>query len=277
MELLKLNPDDLRGKRFCFKPLDELLGVTAGDVEGGGRIEIYELPVKDPPGQYTAGADFAYGIAGKDYDTCSVFLLGTHPARQVAEVQGRWGVSFDKVLYPLLRLYNDAYLFGEAQVGLFHLRRLYDEYQYAWMHGERDLASPTKRLLKKLGHWKGRGDLVLPTFRRGVREGDVLIRSRATLDQMGKLQFRAKASLDPAAVTDEDLQVKLAGGGSPDLVMAAAYGYFALAEVPVEEKPREDFKKGTMGEILGHNDPGVFYPPGMDDRRGRGRRDRRDD
>ena len=92
--------------------------------EPGLRVEIYEDP--DPQHVYCLGFDAAYGLEGRDCDAICVLDKDTNPVRQVAEVQGHLGEKLDRIVYALARLYNDAFVVGERQVGLPTLRRLHD-------------------------------------------------------------------------------------------------------------------------------------------------------
>lgn len=241
--LLRATPKDLIAKTFAFEDLPT----------EGGRVEMWEKP--DTKAQYVLGADFALGIPGKDWDTiCILKRTRQPPYPQVFEAQGHWGPDFDRLLYAAATFYCGAFVVGEANnTGTFILSRLYHEYGYYFLFGDRDETKKGRKTLRRLGCWKGTGAIVLPKFRRAVKGGEVLIRSKPLLDQMRKLQFKAKSSVEPAAALDTDLQVKLAGGGSPDLVMAAAYAHHGIEEVGYFEEPTPKFAPGTLGDILGHN------------------------
>lgn len=241
-DITSLHIPQLVDREFVFEPS---LAIP------GGRVEVWEEPQRGE--EFCVGADFAYGIPGRDYDAAVVFRRGPLPIRQVAEVHGHWGEVFDKILYALCRYYNDAYLLGERQVGLASLSRLYHEYGYMHMFGDRDESSKNRRRLKTLGYHQGTGDVTLPKFRRAVRDRHVILRSRTLIEQMGKLQFRARGSMDSMEAVDADMKIKLAGGGSPDLVRAASYGWHALAEVPWAEKVVPKYAPNTLGAMLGHD------------------------
>jgi hypothetical protein len=247
---------------------DEALAAP-GD-EHVGRLELWEQPV--PGHTYVVGADFAKGMERRDFDAAAVFDTDTDPVRQVFEAHGHWGPElFDKVLYCILRFYNDAFLLGERQEGLTVLRRLLSDYGHGWLYYDRREDARSRRLTDKLGYWRSSGDVVLPTFRRDFRAGLMVIRSRATLGQMGRLQYKPRTSIDPESALDKDLEIKLAGGGSPDLVMAAAYAWFAVNEVPHFERPQiPKAIPGSNADIMGHEE--LFYDPSQHPRHLRRRR-----
>jgi hypothetical protein len=236
---------------------DELLGAVGWrmtpETVPGVRCSIYERP--KPGRQYVIGADFALGIRGRDKDAFCV--LDNTDARkvQVAEVEATLGELADKMLYGLAMFYGGAFIVGERQFGLPSLRRLLKDFGYGWLYYERDEAKRTRPVSDKLGYWKAgnwTSDPALRSLRVAIRQRDIEIRSKPLLDQLGKLQFRSKTTINPEHAHDADMQVKLSGGGSPDLVMGLAYAYHGCHEVdnfPVV-KPR--YAAGTAGDILGH-------------------------
>lgn len=238
--VLDIEPSRLKGSRFGFDTLTEV----------GGRVEWWGGE-PDPSAMYVAGADFAYGIQGRDYDTLAIYRIGEEPVTQVLECQGHWGPRFDRLLYAALMLYNEAFLVGERQVGLFALSNLVHEFGYRNLYGDRDETTPGRKSLKRLGYHKGAGDIVVPKFRKAVFEGSVMVRSLATRQQMSMLQFRPRSSIDLESALDEDMKIKLAEGGSPDLVMASAYAFHAVGEVRWIDKPTPIFRENTYGAILG--------------------------
>lgn len=238
--MLDIEPSRLRGSHFDFDTLAEV----------GGRVEWWDGE-PDPGAMYVAGADFAYGIQGRDWDTLAIYRIGQEPISQVLECCGHWGPRFDRLLYAALMLYNEAFLVGERQVGLFALSNLVHEFGFTNIYGDRDETRPSRRSLKRLGYHRGADDIVIPKFRKAVFEGSVLVRSRETRQQMSMLQFRPRSSVDLDVALDADMKIKLAEGGSPDLVMASAYAFHAAGEVRWLEKPGPVFKEQTYGAILG--------------------------
>lgn len=247
-----MSPADLRDQVFV---LDDLLEIE-------GRVQMWEMP--ETSREYVVGADFAYGIPGRDHDAAVVLdhtsFVESGTARQVGEIHGHWGPQFDRVLYATLRFWHDAFLVGERQVGLFHLSRLWNEYGYRWIyyaHDPRKPANPKLQMLgaDKLGHHAAHGDDILRDLRLGVKQQQLELRSGPLIDQMGRLQFRAppKEHQSGERVPDLELRPKLVGGGSPDLVMAAAYAWRGIREVAHFDKPDPGFPEGSLGEILGHD------------------------
>lgn len=257
--LTALTPRDLIGQRFR---LGDLLGGF------GGRVSIYEPP--EPDGQYSGGFDFALGLEDRDWDTGCIFKFGTQPARQVAEVQGHWGERFDRVIYALCMYYNGAFIVGENNnTGLSILRTLWDEYQYANMFGERDEKDRTRRRLKKLGYSRvsSGNDLAMLKLRRAVYERAVLLRSRPLIDQMSRYQFRPRSSVEHHEAVDSDMSMKLSGGGSPDLIVAAAMGYHGLGEMGLAPRVKPAPKPYTAAAMFPGDEDLLSDEPRADQRR----------
>lgn len=220
----------------------------------GGRLTIYEPPIRGH--RYAAGADFAYGIAGRDLDACCVFDkttqgIGDGKVRQVAELAGRWGERFGPLLYCLLRFYNDAFLVGERQVGLFTLRWLWDKTTYRNLYRERNEATKHRAVTDRLGVHAGSNDMTIRAFRLAVTDRKVLLRSRDLLEQMSRVHYSAPRDEDRhGRAEDDSLRIKLMGGGSPDLVRAAAYGWHAIESIAQFEEPPPRPSPGSDLDVL---------------------------
>lgn len=235
---------------------DELLSAVGfemtEDMAPGCRVSIYEMP---RPGRiYALGSDFALGQLDNDLDTGCVLDATELPAVQVAEFAGTLGEISDKMLYGMGMFYGGAFIVGERQFGLPSLRRLLRDFKYGWLYYERDETKKSRPLMDKLGyHKKGNWttDPMLREYRRAVRAGDIVIRSEELYDQMRRLQYKAKKSIEPEDALDTDLQVKLSGGGSPDLVMAAAYAWLGCRELVNFPRIVPKYAPGTYGDILG--------------------------
>lgn len=261
-QIARMTPGELKAmERFEFVP-----GPSEPTATGGmGRIEIFEppMPVEERP-VYVLGGDTALGISGRDCDAAVVLCKGPGPIRQVAEAHGYWGETFDRVIYALARYYVDAFVLIERQtLGLVIMQRLLIDYEYPYLYHERKQEDHRRPVSTLLGHPASNNDMVLYNFRRAVLDGSVLIRSRVLLEQMGKLQFRESTpSPDGTRRSDEDLKVRLAGGGSPDLVMAAAYSWLANQQVIHFPREVDPFPPGSLGDILGHRDTHTTGKPG---------------
>lgn len=244
--ILDLRADELL-EAVGFELLDEQ--------HPGLRISIYEEP--RPGVRYCAGADFALGIAGRDKDTICVLDNTEAVKYQVAEVEGTLGEYADKVLWGILMFYNGAFLMGERQFGLPSLRRLLRDFGYGYQYYDRDEAKKNRPATDKLGYYK-RGnwttDPALRALRRSILQDDIEVRSAECISQLSKLQFKARTSIEPEDSLDEDMQVKLAGGGSPDLVMALAYANHACSEVDNFPEQTIEYPAGSAGDILGHSE-----------------------
>ena len=228
MTLLDYQPAEVTGRSFR--------AVAGGEIPDG-RCSIYEEPKAGR--RYVIGADFAHGV-GRDYDAACVYDKtcqgeGDGVIRQVAEAKGHWGPKFWIVLYGLIQLYNNAYLLGERQGGGTHtMRWLWD---YCGVHNmycetNTDKAAPVTTRNPMLG-WPARAnDVVMPAFRLAVAQKRVRLASEETIRQMQALRFAPRSKHDESdRDPDVRLRMKLPGGGSPDLVMAAAYGWYAIGMV----------------------------------------------
>jgi hypothetical protein len=230
--ILDLQPADLIGREFT---LDDL-------PTDKGRIEIWE---EFKPGKtYVVGADFALGMEGRDYDAAVVMVKGDGKPRQVAELHGHWGETFDRLLYAVLTYYGQAFFLGERQVGLPVMRRLWTDYEYRYLYFERDESKATRPYMDKLGHPRVYDDFTLRNLRRDLITGSYEIRSRTLWDQMRNLQFYAKGE-EPGKSDrqrDEALRVRLPGGGSPDLCFVAG----TLIETISGARPIETIVEGDF-------------------------------
>lgn len=271
VDLFKLSPEDLRDQPFIFLELE------GGDGDGN-RIEVYEEPLDWRT--YVLGFDSAYGIPGRDWDAAIILdqtaQAETGRARQVGELHGHWGPEFDIVLYAALLFWNEAFCIGERQVGLFHLDRLWNKYGYRWMYYQRDPTKPgrpkTQKLgedaiREKVGHHSGAGDSMMRNLRLAVRDDSIDLRSRALMQQMGKLQYRApeREQKTGEREPDTELKMKLIGGGSPDLVKACAFTWHACREIIHYDKPTPAYPEDSLGELLEHH---VLDEEGTSDRGG---------
>jgi hypothetical protein len=212
-----------------------------------------------PDHEYAIGFDAAFGIPGRDCDAAVVFDKMSHPTRQVAEVQGWIGERWDRVMYALCCYYNEAFIVGERQGGgISTLNRLWREYRYRWIYYNRKqqavIGKPGAQI--QLGHHRVQDDVTLRDFRAAVMQQAVELRSPALIEQMSRTEFREPRSQQSDFERREDtaLKVKLAGGGSPDLVMAAVYGWLGVQTMMTFAKPKPAYDPDTLGAILGHDE-----------------------
>lgn len=247
LNLLEYEPSALRGKTFRRTLLPD----------PSGRVEFWDKPKHGH--LYVIGADFAYGIAGRDYDA-AVILDKTEHARtgiapQVGELHGHWGESFHAILYATIRHWNGAFLLGERQVGLFTLRTLFDRYQVRWLYYEKDLeaAASVEGSAMKLGYNATGNDLAMAKLREAVRTKVLDLKSITLVEQMARVQWRGSTTeaRTMEREPDERLKMKLSGGGSPDLVKACAYANLALECVHLFEQPLPKLAPNSLGAIAG--------------------------
>lgn len=214
-----------------------------------GRISVYEPP--RPGRHYTLGFDTAKGLEGRDLSVASLWdktaqREGDGASLQVCEAAGYWGGEcFHRVVYALHRWYNGAFIMGEAQdEGLATLRTLVDDYGVRYLYYDKSQGNLAAIAGKnpRLGWNRGANDITLTHFVEQVRTRKVVVRSAPLLDQMARYKWRARAknAEKEQRVGDDALAARLDGGGSPDLIMAALYGVYALGEVHrfESEKPK---------------------------------------
>lgn len=223
--------------------------------DAAGRVTIFEGYRHGH--EYSLGCDFALGIAGRDFDAAVVLDATDTPPRQVATAHGRWGERFDRVLYALIRYYrSQVFVFGERQVGLPMLRSLVHTFGHGWIYYERSQERRGTPSTRKYGYPKTARrarEPLLREFRLAVRDNAVLIRDRAVIAQMAAMRFVPRTKIKEGVhIADDDLDVRLDGGGSPDLVYGAMYaleGVSAMGKFldtrPI--KPAEEESHGTLG------------------------------
>lgn len=275
LELEGLEPSQLRGLAS--------FGVEQPP-EPSRRVTFYRPPIEGH--RYSVGVDWALGLVGRDMDAACVIDVDTDPPEQVAQLVGHWGERFDRVIYGVCMYYGRSFLVGEANsVGLGRLQRIYHDLKYKWVFFE-NRGGDRKKLRRRsdnLGAYRSqpaRLDPIISAYRRVVIDQGIDLRDEQLIQQMMKLQWAIKSeSVENDEATDSDMVMKLAGGGSPDLVIAAALAYWGLLNMPLYKEPSdavETFEHGTAGDILDHND--AFADDDEDEpirsrsRRGPGRR-----
>jgi hypothetical protein len=239
-------------------PADQIAAVDAwtflkGVTRRTDRITIYEKPREDAI--YVIGVDWAYGIPGKDRDAACILCRDEEPIRQVGEIHGYFGSLFDRVLYAACMLFGGAFLCGErSATGLPNMQRIVREFGHGWMYYDRREEYRDRAVTDKLGVSTAYQPTLFSYFQAALAEHALDLRSPALIDQMGKLQWRPKTSIEHDEAMDSDLEMKLAGGGSPDLVMAALHAYHGVRHVHHFPKPKPKPKEGSLGSILGHEE-----------------------
>lgn len=202
------------------------------------NLQVRSLPVEGR--QYVIGADFALGVEGGDFDAACVLdlthYLETGQDYQVAELSCRMGVSFYKPLYALCRMYNNAFLLGEQQGGgLSVMRMMWDElhYRHIYTHVDPNKAMPEQSSNPRLGWPAQEDDITVHNLRLAVAEDKIDLFSMPLLEQMSSLQYVAPKTTDYRRQGDNKLQIKVPGGGSPDLMRACAYALHARQKAVV--------------------------------------------
>lgn len=225
--------------------------------EPEGFVIVYEQP--EPDRLYVVGGDCAYGLESGDRDV--FFVLDktaeaeTGRVREVGIAVGRWGERADRILYSMHRYWAQAFLCVERQVGMFALRRLWDDYGVRNIYRPRAEEKVTRRIKDMLGHPRSARDMVMWRIREAILHDRIDIRSIFVLDEMRQIVWSdAKRKTRGERSPDEDLKIKLVGGGSPDQTMALAYAWLGCGEVYRYEQPEQRYAKGTLGDILGHNE-----------------------
>lgn len=217
-----------------------------------GRIELWEPP--NLRHHYALGADFSYGMRGRDYDTAIVLDINVFPWRQVAEAQGWWGEEFHRVLFALGFHYNYAWICGEAQLGLLQLRQLL-KHGYQRIYYNRDERKRGRPVLDVLGHWARSDDQVVRKGRLAVREREVIVRSPALFSEIDRFAFvpksRNRGGQAQDELRDKDL-VPAASVGHDDLVRGLCYAVEMGELLPEFQEELAKYADGSLGQVLGH-------------------------
>lgn len=244
MSILQLHPPDLIDHKFRF------VEVT----DPSGRVQVWDCPDR----AMGAGADFAYGIVGRDNDAVVILDPQMTPEgryRQVGEMVGHWGPLMPKVMYAAMQYWGEAFLVGERQIGHFCLHTLWDQYGFRNIYRERNKNNPSHPMALNLGHPRVQDDVMMRRLREAVMEDRLELRSEFLIDQMSRCMFYSPHEKNSEErVGDDALKIKLQGGGSPDAVMALAYALAAVAEMPMLPVRPKPYAPDTLGGILGHNE-----------------------
>jgi hypothetical protein len=241
-----LTPADL-----IAKPI-RTLSVTAGTGDDRGLVRIWEEP--NPSHAYVLGADFAFGLDGRDYDAAEVLDCSVTPVRQVAEAHGRWGPDrFDLVLYALHRFYRDAFIVGEQQVGIVVLRRLWDVYQVRSMYHRRNETSQNRQFTHELGYHRTKDHAPLWNLNKALVQHEIELRSQPLIDQMAQLEWWSPKDEDGMKADDSTLKMRLSGGGSPDLVRGLEYAWHGVSERGRFMAEQQKWAETTKGAAFGHD------------------------
>lgn len=218
-----------------------------------GRITIYEHPKKGH--QYTLGFDAAYGLEDGDWDALSIVDATETPPRQVATAWGHWGNRFSRIVYPLAMYYNEAFVMGERQVGLFTLQELAGEFGYDDLYRQRKIDTRTKHVTERLGWPRVGNDITLQTLRNRLDERTLVMRCPETLLEMQRMVWERPETGVGLKRDSKVRGVMLRGGGSPDKVVALCYAVQAIDELAHEEPKKVKRKpKGWEYESLPEDD-----------------------
>ena len=143
-----------------------LPGVQRERADGPGQGDDLRAPARRARSTCSATTS-RYGLRGGDYDAAVVIERDT--GRVVATAVGHWGATmWPEVLWGLGWYYFHAFLCGERQVGLFTMRRLYDEMGYTYQYLNRDDETPGRTPSEKLGHHRRQGDQTIPRLRTAI-------------------------------------------------------------------------------------------------------------
>lgn len=240
-----LDPAGLIGRSFRVYPIEDADGFAL----------VYGEPQSH--GMYSIGADFAYGLPGRDFDAMVVLDKSReHETGKVEEaglLLGHWGERADRVLYAAHRLWGEALIVGERQVGLMTLRKLWDEYACRRIYRPRDEAKSGRDPKDTLGYHAAANDTAMARLRIAVAEQRIVIHSKMLVDQMRKMVFIDRSQATSGIRSpDEGLKMRLLGGGSPDMVKALAYAWLGCTELVHYEPPAPKIVRGTMADVLGY-------------------------
>jgi hypothetical protein len=217
-----------------------------------GRITVYRTP--NWGHNYCIGHDSAYGLEGKDKDYAVV--LDRNTGEIVAEAEGWWGNAvWQRVLAQLHRYYNGAFICGEKQVGLVHMRALIDVYGIGYQYRSRREEDKNRPKRDTLGHWRTHGDVamgnLIAELSRPAKDCGVKILSPEIKRQVQMYQFLPKREkMEFSEAADADLQMGAPPGDHDDGVLALVYAWLGVQEVPFFESERPKFRRGTYGHMM---------------------------
>jgi len=218
-----------------------------------GRYEMWQEPL--PSASYVIGADFAYGLAGRDKDTACVLRIDLPTPTQVFEIEGTYGERFDEVLVRLGRFYKgtekEAFLLGEHQVGGPVMQRMARVHNYRNMYWERREDNQTREISMRYGWHRRYDDVALRNLRRAMIDRKLVLRSHKLLDQMANLEFYHSGGTDAHVQDDDRMRMRLpineqGRRPSPDLVMAACYAWHAVGQRPAFQVAKPMYKDGRL-------------------------------
>lgn len=227
----------------------------SGRTMPAGRMVIWEPPLYDQ--RYVLVFDAAYGNENKDFDF--IHVLNQRTGEQVAVVQGRWSnitePGLTRIAARLHYYYNGAFVGAERQVGLIHLRELWNSYGVTYQYRNRKEEEGGRRTTETLGHARTHNDLAMELLRgdlakeKGQRR--IHLHDAETLRQLRRYQFKSsKASVDVSVARDADLTMGAPQGDFDDGVTSLAVGELLLLEVPYFESQRPKFARGTYGALM---------------------------
>lgn len=217
-----------------------------------GRITIFRPPFQGH--NFCVGHDSAYGLEGKDSDYAVVIDRNT--GEIAAEAQGWWGnAQWQRVLAWLHRYYSGAFLCGETQVGLPHMRALIDVYGISYQYRRRDEANRNRPTRDALGHFRTAGDVamgnLIAELSKPADKCGVKILSPEVKRQVQVYQFLPRSEkMEFGEAQDSDLQMGAPPGDHDDGVLALVYAWLGVQEVPFFEHARPKWGRGTYGELM---------------------------
>lgn len=157
-------------------------GATSFRARTGGQLRVWEEPKNDP---YGIGVDVAEGVGGGDYSCIQV--VNARTLNQAAEWWGH--IEPDALGYLavyLARMYRDGLLGIEVNNhGLTTVTKAH-ELGY-WNQYRRTVFDKVKKMRRDSLGWKTSSitkPLVIDGLRKVTREGEILINSRETVDEM---------------------------------------------------------------------------------------------
>jgi hypothetical protein len=226
----------------------------AGESVEGGKVVMFELP--QPQERYVVVFDAALGIEGKDLDF--VHVLNRY-GQQVAKAEGRWsnstGPGLTRIAARMHYFFNGAFTGAERQVGLVHLRELWDKFGVCYQYRSRKEEEGGRRRQDALGHARTHNDMAMGLLRGMLAEPKATrqlhIWDAETLRQLKRYQFKSRrASVDVSMARDADLTMGAPEGDHDDAVTSLAVGALMLREIPFFEAERPKFAAGTYGALV---------------------------
>lgn len=224
-----------------------------------GRFVRYAPYV--PGMRYSLGFDTSLGIPEKDLDAA---VLLDCDRKQVATLEGRWGMGFTPLLKKLIDGYGgktNVFIVGEAAtLGVPILRELWD-CGYTWMYYHRQVQKAGREQTDMLGHVPRHDDITITWLQQAIARAQIDVRDEVLHTQLTRYSFllRNKAMDEDEATRSSQYVMGAPSGEHDDLVRALALANAGIEWLPQFKAPAVEMSPDSFAAVLGHAK--VLNPP----------------